>query len=261
MTEEVGAQVNLRDLGGLDAGGGRVLRHGLLIRSEALPRFSQADLEDLGERGIKLVCDLRAPSESVGVSMPWSPAHERPQMLALPIWGDEGPEVPFSRSEAGSEAGFRAVLTAVYRTMPRALDRTGGLATLVDRIMAGHTPVLIHCSQGKDRTGVIVALLLAACGADWDTIVEDYLLTNDFYDKGLASRQTAAALTGPGEEVAELDPGTARALDASLGYLEATWEEIGVEYGSLDEYLRGAAGLGPERRREFRELLTEPRPG
>lgn len=260
MTEDLGARLNLRDLGGLDAGEGRVLRRGLLIRSEALLRFSELDLAALGERGIKLVCDLRAPSESEGAPTPWSPAHERPEMLALPIWGDEGPEVPFSRSEAGSEAAFRAVLTAIYRTMPRALERDGGLAGLVDRIMVGEMPVLVHCSQGKDRTGVIVAILLAACGADWEAIVEDYLLTNDFYDRGLASRQTAAALVGPGEQVAELDPDTARALDASVGYLEATWEAIEEEYGSLERYLRRAAGLDPGRRRRLRELLTEPRP-
>jgi protein-tyrosine phosphatase len=260
VTEGLGSRVNLRDLGGLDAGGGRVFRHGVLIRSEALLRFSEADLEALGERGVKLVCDLRAPAERAGAPTPWSAAHPRPAVLELPLWGDEGPEHPFTRSHAGDEEAFRGVLTAVYRTMPGALERTGGLATLVDRLIAGETPVLVHCSQGKDRTGVIVALICAACGVDWDTIVEDYLLTNDFYDRDLASRQTAAALVGPGEPVAELDPDTARSLDASVAYLEATWEAIEADYGSLDRYLESAARLDAERRRELRDALTEPRP-
>ncbi len=261
MVADPGRKLNLRDLGGLPTADGRRLRGGVLIRSEALTRFSPTELERLGRLGIVTVCDLRAPAERQAADVAWPATRKQPQLLELAIWGDEGPRgVGLKKESAASEDAFRAMMTAAYRSMPASLAE-GGLASLVETMLVGRVPVMVHCSQGKDRTGVLVALLCAAAGVERETIREDYLLTNSFFDRAAAARQTAASLAGPGAPLADLDPAVARALDAHVEYLDAAWEEIDRAYGSIDAYLDLAAGFGdPDRRRRFRTLMTEPAP-
>lgn len=165
---------NVRDLGGLPAAGGHT-RPGVLLRADALDALTAADVAALVEaRGLAHVIDLRSGHERA--------ARGRGLLGSTPVRYTEleviGPDDLARRAEA------RAAAFADGRPPARILG--DGYVELLDlgadafieafrRIVEpGGTPVLVHCAIGKDRTGVLVALLLDAAGVDRDEIVADY---------------------------------------------------------------------------------------
>src|SRR4051794_11468276 len=170
---------NVRDLGGLRAGDGRT-RTGVLLRSAALDELPPAAVRHLvDERGLAHVVDLRS-------------AHERHERGRGPL-GDTpvryteieviGPDDLARRAEART-AAFAAGLPAerVLGDGYVELLEIGGAAftEAFRRILEpGGAPALVHCAIGKDRTGVLVALLLDVCGVDRDEIVADYARTGE----------------------------------------------------------------------------------
>jgi protein-tyrosine phosphatase len=111
----------------------------------------------------------------------------------------------------------------------------------------GSYPLLLHCTSGKDRTGFAAALLLLALGVPRDTVIEDYNLTNLY-------RRPVPHLFGPEtpDEVAAI------LLSAQPKYLEAALDEIDRVFGSFDDYLGRALGVGDSGRQTLVDLLTEP---
>lgn len=150
---------NLRDLGGTLTGTGAVIKSDRLLRS-ALP----ADT-DLSPRGIAwppaVVVDLRSAPEiqqrgslSSGTS------------VHLPLL-----------SQLKPDAHLDGTLIALYRAL---LDSAPHLLVDLVRTVADNDgPVLIHCAAGKDRTGISIALILRLLGVDHDTVMADYIATNN----------------------------------------------------------------------------------
>jgi protein-tyrosine phosphatase len=107
----------------------------------------------------------------------------------------------------------------------------------------GRTPLLFHCSAGKDRTGFATALLLSALGVSWDVVMQDYLATNDIWpgDPRLAE---------------ELPPAVAaQLLRVAPDYLQAGFAAAKREYGSIDRYMERVLGLAPRQRDRLANLL------
>lgn len=167
---------NLRDLGGLPlASGGRTLP-GVLLRSDA-PYAGDLDPAGLPD-GVAwppaAVIDLRAERERARSPYPWptstvTVAHE------LHDAGDLG-RMP--------ELGLIAVYESILET---AAERV----TAVPGLLAADGPTLIHCAAGKDRTGIVVAVLLLLAGVEPEAVVADYLVTAAQMD-GVIARLTAA---------------------------------------------------------------------
>ena len=170
---------NVRDLGGLRAGSGRT-RDGVLLRSDALDQLSAADVERLvGDVGLAHVVDLRSATERI--------ERGRGPLGATPVRYTEveviGPDDLARRAEARA-AAFAAgdppaqVIADGYVEL---LDLgASAFAAAFGAIAApGGTPALVHCAIGKDRTGVLTALLLDAAGVARDEIVADYARTSD----------------------------------------------------------------------------------
>ncbi|MDT0156836.1 tyrosine-protein phosphatase [Microbacterium sp. ARD32] len=149
---------NLRDVGGIPVGSGRV-RSGMLLRSGHLAALSPEGQELLGGR-VRRVLDLRDDTE----------VSSEPSMLR----GVPTTRVPLFLGSVGSFFEQDLDLAGMYRHL---VDDCS--ARLVDavRVIAAGDPVLVHCTVGKDRTGVVVALALSAIGADRDAVVADYALT------------------------------------------------------------------------------------
>lgn len=158
---------NLRDLGGLRAGRHRV-RDGVLLRSD--------DLEDLTPRAARQLCqqfglcsviDLRDPREDPRAPE-WISAHGVAR-LHLPLV-----DLTQVRQSTRRDQDFELI----YRTM---LHNAGPVLVDLLRFLVepGRTPAVVHCAAGKDRTGIAVAVLLAAAGVDRRDIVADYLATGE----------------------------------------------------------------------------------
>ena len=165
---------NVRDLGGYVIGDGRTIAWGRLLRGDGLHHLTPADLDALTPIGLRTVIDLRTPGEvdERGAfpidRMPVELVH---QPVIDTTWSRD--DVPRFDAAANPEAEF---LTFAYATMlAEGGDRFGAA---IRRLAApGALPAIFHCAAGKDRTGIMAALLLAGLGVDDDVIVADYGLT------------------------------------------------------------------------------------
>lgn len=168
---------NVRDLGGLRAGADRT-RAGVLLRSDALHELSVADVHLLvDERGLAHVVDLRSANERS--------ERGRGRLGETEVRYTEveviGPDDLARRAQARA-AAFAAgepVAKVIGDGYVELLQLGGAAFTEAFRriLEPGGTPALVHCAIGKDRTGVLVALLLDAAGVDRDEIVTDYAHT------------------------------------------------------------------------------------
>jgi protein-tyrosine phosphatase len=134
----------------------------------------------------------------------------------------------------------------------------GLLRALID---AANRPLVFHCTQGKDRAGFGAAMVLSALGVPWETVVEDYLLSNHFRkeenDKMLGMiRSFAASQGGPnGEEIAfSRVEGLLYVKEQSL---QAAHAEIVERHGSVEAFLIEGLGCSAEELQRLRDDLLE----
>ncbi len=247
---------NFRAVKPYPASGGGRLRANMLFRSGELSRLSEADLDTLRGLNIRLVCDLRSRHEQSEFVSRW-PDGTGHILLDLPDGSDRdegsaGPEAIFKliKSLPGQAGALRA-MDMLYRRKPRAF--AGHLARLIDAILAGGAlPLLIHCHAGKDRTGFMVALLLAALGVSRADIVDDYMTTaRHFQMDSLALAAWAKRSFGE-----DIDPvATEPMAQARQEFIEASFEEIDAGWGGTDGYFDEAVGAPAAKRAALRDLL------
>lgn len=111
-------------------------------------------------------------------------------------------------------------------------------------------PVVIHCSSGKGRTGIVSALILAALDVNADIIMEDYRLSNDYFNIPKASRYAYNLPANSQEAITTL-------FSAKEDFLNAAKDEIERKYGDVSTYLQKAIGLQPEDTHRLRNILLE----
>ena len=168
---------NFRDVGGHATADGRTVRWGQAIAAGVLRYFTPADAERLSRLGVRAICDLRRADEREREPTRWP----TPDVTTL-TWEDGGEHAPavtggFAPRRQLDAEGMRTAMLNMYRGLPRWMaPRVRGLFECVayDRM-----PVVVHCSAGKDRTGFAVAMLFAAIGVSVETLMQDYLYTNE----------------------------------------------------------------------------------
>jgi protein-tyrosine phosphatase len=161
---------NFRDLGGYRTGDGRVTRWGRLFRSDALHEVTRADLEVLSATGLAVIVDLRTGPELERSGRGLLDA-EPMRFVHLSMTDAEGGE-----SVAAAPAEFHAKLAERYLWYLE-VGRLSLVEVLTLIADPANQPLVFHCAAGKDRTGVVAALVLDILGVDRDTIVNDYVLT------------------------------------------------------------------------------------
>ena len=173
----VSGALNFRDVGGLPASGG-VTRAGVLFRSGNLAGLDDAGRDALVGLGIRRVVDLRADDEV---------AVEPSRVGGLDL---ETIRIPLFLGSVASFFVEDRSLADVYRGL---VDESADRMVAVARAVIAGAPALVHCTVGKDRTGVAVALLLDAVGVEHDAIVADYARTEAMLPARLALEAAASA--------------------------------------------------------------------
>jgi protein-tyrosine phosphatase len=240
---EFEACFNFRDLGGYQTVDGRVVRWGQVYRSDMFHRMTEADRLRLTEVGLRTVIDLRSSEELARfgrfghheVSFHHYPLFEEHTTSLPPVPGLDDPE-PDDPAEA-------------YLVI--AEEGAGSVADALRVLAEGSHPAVFHCAAGKDRTGMVAALLLDALGVPEDVIVADYQLT----ELALA-RQLAWLDRHEPDTAAEIALRPLWLLASPAHVMRAFLDGLRRRHGSPGGYLRDA-GLGEDTIAELRgRLLT-----
>lgn len=239
---------NLRDLGGHPATDGLRIKRGVVYRSDALSHLTDADLRRVADLGLRTVVDFRIDQEIELEGPDRLPEGQDIRRVSLPInpVDSAGYLERLLAGQVEKAAEATEYMTALYATM--VLDHAPEYRTLVDAVLEPRaTPLLFHCTAGKDRAGIASALLLRLVGAPMEVIEANYLAS------------PAARLPEDLELLDGIDPALLEPmLGVDLAYLRATFAKIDLAYGSFDEYAETALGVDAEKRRRLMRLLTEP---
>jgi protein-tyrosine phosphatase len=232
--------VNFRDLGGYETGDGRQTRWRTLFRADGLGELTEADLSVLRQLGIRTVIDLRSGSElergRFDVDAHPVAFHHFPFIDELPDAQD------FDRRPG--------LLGTQYLEIVR--DAGGQILAALDVLASPDAlPAVFHCTAGKDRTGVLSAVLLSLLGVDEPTVVADYALSGSAM---LALRAKLIAKYPEGRETLEsID----EVFSADPVQMERLLDHLEEQYGSVTAYVDGL-GAGPGLVETLRAALLEP---
>jgi protein-tyrosine phosphatase len=230
---------NFRDIGGLTADQGSRVRNGRVFRSDHLAALTPSDVAKLQALPLTHSIDFRGVSERAAlpyeitgssvVALPIEPTVVRKLMSLM-----EKGQVPTTDETV-------ELMCDTYRGFVHEQGPTFG--RFLRHLIAHPTPVVFHCTAGKDRTGFAAALLLSALGVDRDTIMEDYLLTNRLY-----RRDPAVEGHGPAHVMAVL-------WQVQPRFLQAAFDTMDREYGGLSRYLSGPVGINAPDLEQLRRTL------
>jgi protein-tyrosine phosphatase len=222
MSEEslVPGSVNLRDIGGLPAGGGTT-RHGLVYRSGTLTHLEEGPgPRALGALGIRRIVDLRdddevtrAPSRLDGLDV-------------------EVQRVPLFLGSVASLFQQDLTMDDLYRKL--VWDSAERIVTAVRAIAATTDPMVVHCTAGKDRTGVTIALTLTAAGVERDAVIADYARTEALLPRW-RNEEVMARLRRRHPENVHLEE---MATKSPARVIRTLLEEVDERHGSAAGYLR-----------------------
>ena len=247
---------NVRDLGGIASGDDRTIRHGLFYRGGALNKATQTDAEKLLSLGITCAIDLRT-----GWEHREKPSIEIPgiEYIHIPFFDQDMVGIEYIKPLANTRMighDFACDPNDFYRAMINPLtvgQMKKALHVVFDRAQAGLS-TYVHCSGGKDRAGVLSMLILAILGANRADILEDYLLTNIARDKNFDSIYARFLRLCEDPDRALEITNAHRALPENLDHV---YDEIEIQYGSVDAFIHDALGFNDEDISQIRMTCTE----
>jgi protein-tyrosine phosphatase len=228
---------NFRDLGGYPTSDGGRTRWGLVFRADALHGLSSSDLRLYEQLGLRTVYDLRSDVERDERPNPF------PSRSLTVIGRPTGPDgaatgVPTSTWTTATD-GEQVLRDLYIGLIEHAASQIGEL--LIGLTEHEGVPAVFHCHAGKDRTGIVAALLLEALGVDRDIILDDYELTARYRLRAHQERTYQRLLdSGIAPEAA------AGVLTAPRWAMEHALDELDRRHGGIEAYLTGPAGMTPE---------------
>lgn len=255
---------NLRDLGGMPAMDSRVMTRGLVFRSGALGNLNKVELNNLRNLHLRYVLDLRTAVEARRNPDPNIPGVRQVRVCgATDAAGHEINMSPLGfirlamhprRRDPDKQPNRVASVAGLYASV--AFDNPA-YRELFKQLEAGNVPLLFHCSQGKDRTGIAAMLVLAALGYDEDVIVDRYVLTNEYRRESLSHAIDGHRVIMSRLPILRLIVQFAEGVIREFG--ERVFEEIHQQYGTLEAYFQAEFGLDAERLAALRDFyLHEP---
>ncbi|QEU95014.1 tyrosine-protein phosphatase [Streptomyces kanamyceticus] len=238
--------VNVRDVGGYRTYDGEQVRTGQVFRADALNKLTDADLGTVSRLGLKKVIDFRVPAEVQYDGADRLPDGLAPTSRAITDNGlftqlltAIGSKDPVKQEEMLGNGKAAAFMRDVYRTfVTDATNRAQFAATLRD-IAGSRSPLLYHCTSGKDRTGWTTYLLLRLVGVPDKTATGDYLASNTYraaYDAKLREALKQGGLMQNPDLIIPLQ-------EVRTDYLGTALDEAAKRYGGFQGYLTKGLGL------------------
>lgn len=237
---------NFRDLGGYPTGDGRQTRWGRLFRSDTLHALDAADVERLHGIGLVSVVDLRTVAELEHSGR--GPLSDEPvRYRHLSVIDQDGGEAAAAPAPAGDDLAERYLwyLQTGRQALVEALGMIGDESNL---------PLVFHCTAGKDRTGVLAALVLDILGVRHSVIVEDYVLTAARLDL-IVARLRSDPVHG-----ARLDEVPTSRLRVEARTMERFLQLLHERHGGARSWAV-SAGLPSDTAPALADLLLEPAGG
>lgn len=234
---------NFRDLGGYRTKDGRAVRRGAVFRSAHLGSLTPVDRDALGRLGVRTIVDLRGVNEAA--ETPHQVDGVECRIVGAHIEPGVGDKIRGAVADGSASPHLMMqFLTDHYRDYPRRC--APGFRTLFATLSDGtHRPLVFHCTAGKDRTGFASALLLTLLGVPWETVMDDYLRTNELW-------------TGHVGRYPELDIDTRAAIvEARTPYLEAAFEVVRTDFGGPEQFAERALSLDGAARERLRADLLD----
>jgi protein-tyrosine phosphatase len=246
---------NFREIGALETNNG-FLKKNILFRSDDLSKLTKNDLHILEKLNLKLICDLRTPNERKSkpdrlyknnniklVNIPFYQQKRDVNQLQI-IW------YLFTNSE---KINFEKFIKDHY--MNNAFVRTKEIGQIIKLLSDGNNlPALIHCAAGKDRTGLLSAIIQLLAGVERENVLDEYLSTNIFMKQKMKSAELIIRRMSlfriPPEKIKPL-------LEVKQDYLDDVLNEIIIRYNTIENYLSEACGVEEETVLKFKSLILE----
>lgn len=254
-------QSNFRDIGGYKTTDGRTVKWGQVYRTGELPRLTDEDIAVLKNLDLQMVHNFLLEEEIAQRGQDRLPSST--QLVENPI-KTSADDLVLAVLEARKTGDFSVVPPDLNKEVHRVLAREGReeYAAMMRALSdPENRPFAFHCSHGVHRTGTAAAILLSALGVPWETVREDYLLSNTYREEENDKRieqLTAEAAKTLGVPPGEVDTTNMVAFYILQGdYIDGTLEVILQEYGSMENYLQQGLGLSSEELDVLRQQLLE----
>jgi protein-tyrosine phosphatase len=227
---------NFRDLGGYAGAEGRTVRWGRLYRSDSLGKLGGADWSRFLELGVGTVIDLRYPWEVEAKG-------RVPAADGLDYHNFSIEHRPYNQAALGPDIDPAVYLAERFAEV--ALDGVKELRLTLETIAAGQQPVVFHCTSGKDRSGIVAALVLSLLGVAEEDIVADFALTGRATGRLIADWRAAnptRTLSWPG--FCQAPPELMRRFLADLADRHGSVRDYATTALGVDEALIAALRAG-----------------
>ena len=245
---------NFRDIGGLKTNEGKVVKWGMIFRSDNLSKLKKSEFDKFNDLDIKTVFDLRTENEIKGVedNLPADIAY-----FHLATVKDKGDLITQMRAEVLkgkiSEERSRELMLELYRDAVS--ENVPAIRDLVNQVLDAEKPVLYHCSAGKDRTGITTAIILSILKVDRETIMDEFLMSN-YYRRNKIKRNLKKAelakIIKPHLNLKVVQ--TFMSVDAA--YLKASFDVIDKKYGGMDAFIKNQLRISDQKREQAIKKFT-----
>lgn len=245
---------NFRDIGGLKTTENKTVKWNLIYRSDNLSQLKKNEFEKFDALQIKTVIDLRTEAE---IAQKEDNLPENTEYLPMPILNDQGDLMAQMKGKVLrgeiKEAQSKALMEEFYKKC--VTENIPLLKEIILKVSTSDSPILYHCSAGKDRTGIVTALLLSILKVDRETIMNEYLLSNYYRNAKVKSTIQKAKLL----KVLRPKLNTTVILNfmaVDSDYLNAIFNTIDQKYGGMDSFISNELGIDNSLRRKIIERLT-----